>query len=154
MLVHTTITAPLSQWPIPDPDWATKASLVKSGIALSDLLVWRASYITSVADAAHDFCFELNSLRRTWPHLAVTDAIGWMLATATGLTPDRPWNSDKFLIQHMSPWAQAGFLADGWVYVAAGLTLAETLTMKASGTLDLDQAQMMAALRRAHATVE
>lgn len=73
--------------------------------------------------------------------LSVRDALGWLLATAQESPAAKP-------VSFSYPWIKAGRGTDGWLYAAAGISLAEVLDPDGPAA-GLDEATLraMAALR-------
>lgn len=72
--------------------------------------------------------------------LPMRSAVGWVLAANGGTLA-------RLQYLHVADWTRAGLGQDGWLYSAAGFTLAETLAARDRGSLDLDRARMLAGLR-------
>ena len=136
-----TVTAnlPLGEWVNPGQN---VERVIESGIALADLQAWGFAALAVDPDPSPDFLGEMMALRAWWPDLLLRDAVGWMMSATTNLGVGAPWNRE-YVRRYVLPWAQAGMLADGWVYAAAGLTPGEETV------LGPDQVRLMAALRGA-----
>lgn len=133
--------------PVPDRSVLTAVCAVRAGLARSDLYaVSRSSRIGSPhpETAAHRL---ETTAGVVLSFLSVRAMVGWVCAD--GAISDPGWQYG-----HVHDWAEAGLGEIGWLYAAAGFTLAETLAAKRSGALDPGQARLMAALRGVTLPVE
>lgn len=76
--------------------------------------------------------------------LSVRAVVGWLCVEDTMDVPDQ---HDQVRYEYVHDWAAAGLGEGGWLFAGAGFTLTETLAAKRAGTLDPDQARLMAVLR-------
>ncbi|MDT0213917.1 hypothetical protein Q9R29_08455 [Rothia sp. ARF10] len=58
--------------------------------------------------------------------------MGWILVQQTGVSRMQ----DVFLQKRARPWVAAGLGEEGWLFDAAGVTLADVCEQVAAGTVD------------------
>ena len=127
--------------PVPDPATHAAVLAVRTGVAVQDL--YAMSWALRQGLPARP---DSTVLRLTWvigsdlAGLPLRSVVGWILAGH--VIPER-----QPVFQWVEPWVRSGLGHDGWLYAAAGFTLAETRAAMGAGDLDPAQAAMLAALR-------
>jgi hypothetical protein len=145
--LDATLSIPLRRWGCPGPDLYA-GDVARSGVAFEDLRAWCYRAAGCVAPyVVSGFADNLVALRERWPDLALDGAVGWLLASQGPDTGSTRWPQREVVKTLMGPWDAAGVLADGWLYVAAGLTLGGAVAARRSGSVDLGGLRVLAALR-------
>ena len=128
--------------------FAVTVEVIRHGVAPEDLF-WLASamseYGLPVSGSPAGVCKYLaGRAPAIYRGHTVRSTLGWSLVR---------WDLGKVGPHVRAEWADVGLAEDGWLYAAAGFTVAEALAMKAAGALGPAQAAMMAGLRGARLPV-
>ena len=129
--------------PVPLPRVANAICAVRAGVAVQDMYAASRSARLEVGGSGQPALTSaaMSSVAGiSLSFLSMRALIGWLSAETHIIGPG-------YQFGHVHNWAFAGLGEDGWLYAAAGFTLAETLDMKDAGVLDPAAAAMMAGLR-------
>lgn len=133
------------------PQWA--ARMCSRGLSATDVRAYRdAKQLDLPVHAVSDLLGHgLAPMAQVAPGCPVRDAIGWLLANAD-LSPklmvvDGDLTPVDGAAARAHAWFEAGFAFGDYAYSAAGLSIEEARTGIATGSVDLQAAYALAALR-------
>lgn len=116
---------------------------VRSGVVLADLRAAAVHAVSGPKPSQAVTVLMMASDALVFAGMSLATMIGWILATP----PRQSGNDDFWNFDHVQPWVDAGLGRQGWPYAAAGLTVTEAIACLKDGSLPVEQAAVMAALR-------